>query len=332
MATKVFKTDWHGVLKLAGIPATFKSSSTVVSKEEVIYKVKEYCRTKKSKTFPTGSERRSLGVSPYIKSYWNNLEEMSEEICIPFAVNDRAAVNKASFTNIINDIKKRYAVLGYPPHPEQCCFSLIAMKKLDITWNNLLEFIGITPLESIQSTLPPMSREEILNSARHFLARNKADYLPEKGKICKSEKYINYYWGNRQNLAYELGVPLKRDAEVIIDEIKDLYASLGYPPHAKDYVNAKEARKKLHTNWHGILKQANIKATFCSPHANYSKEEVIYKTRRLMMNFRLEFLPSRDMLFLTSIPFHFFSDYWKNRTEMAKEIHVPLSNDDQLEF
>ena len=288
------KTDWHGVLKLAGISATFKSSSSVVSKEEVIYKVKEYCRTKKSKTFSTSSERRSLGVSPYFKSYWNNLEEMSEEICIPFAVNDRAVLNKASFTNIINDIKKRHAVLGYPPHPEQCCFSLIAMKKLDITWNNLLEYIGITPLESVQPTLSPISREEILNSARHVLTKNKIDYLPEKEKICKSEKYINYYWGNRQNLAYELGIPLKRDTEVIIDEIKDLYDSLGYPPHAK------EARKKLHTNWRGILKQANIKATFCSPHANYSKEEVIYKTRRLMMNFRLEFLPSLDMLFLKS--------------------------------
>lgn len=114
--------------------------------------------------------------------------------------------------------------------------------------------------------------------------------------------------------------------DIFITEIRELYYHLGYPPHSAQYKRATSAIKRFDTDWKGILKIADIPATF-SPRSNISKEEVIYKTKYLVKKSNSTYLPSWNVLKKEGIPVSSIYVYWDTMSDFRKDIGVLSRND-----
>ena len=92
-----FKTDWHDLLRLAGVKATY-AKDTTISKEEIIYKAKKIF---KGKAYCPGwryLQKKGLPVSA-IPYYWDTFTDFRHEMNIP---SKREYYYNQTFSKIVN--------------------------------------------------------------------------------------------------------------------------------------------------------------------------------------------------------------------------------------
>jgi len=157
-----------------------------------------------------------------------------------------------------------------------------------------------------QSKKVPQKRD-LSNKSQNIIIKNYGlwrCFLQEMGDYA--ENAIKYHDRGISNLQ-------------LVEEIRDLYKRLGYPPKAKQYFRSRTAVNRLGGSWKKVLETCHIPATFVR-NSNISKQELVFKGKKEIEKYGK--MPTWRQLEKDSFSVNQILIYWGNLTNFAKEFNL----------
>lgn len=133
-AIRRFNTDWKGLLKIAGIPATFSPRSNV-SKEEVAYKTKDLVHKSGSNYLPSWNQLKKEGIpvsSIYV--YWDSMSDFRQDIGV-LSRNDYIWISRKK------QLYKATASLLGQLDPERITVPML-IEESQLTYKSVMHFVN----------------------------------------------------------------------------------------------------------------------------------------------------------------------------------------------
>lgn len=105
----------------------------------------------------------------------------------------------------------------------------------------------------------------------------------------------------------------------LLNEIRNLYKELGYPPKAQQYPRSRTAVNRLGGSWKEVLAICHIPATF-NGNSNISKQELIFKGKKEIAKYGK--MPTWRQLEIDHFPVNCILLYWQNLNDFAREFNL----------